>query len=77
MVFFGLLGDLFPGLNPPRSMNEQLEANVLRACLEMGLDPDPVFRLKVVQLEELVGIRHCNFMMGPAMAAKSTCWQVL
>ena len=73
VVFFGLLKDLFPGLDPPRSMDPDLEANVLRACKEMGTDPDEVFRLKVVQLEELVSIRHCNFMMGPAMSGKSTC----
>ncbi len=77
VVFFGLLGDLFPGLNPPRSIDEDLERNVERACVEQGLDPDEVFRLKVVQLEELVFIRHCTFMMGPPMCGKSTCWRTL
>jgi len=77
VVFYGLLGDLFPGLDPPRSLDPDLEANVLRACVETGLDPDEVFRLKVVQLEELTSIRHCTFMMGPNMSGKSSCWQTL
>ena len=36
-----------------------------------------MFRLKIVQLEELVAIRHCNFMMGPNISGKSSCWQTL
>jgi dynein heavy chain len=77
VVFYGLLGDLFPGLDPPRSLDLDLEANVERACNETGLDPDEVFRLKVVQLEELTSIRHCTFMMGPSMCGKSSCWRTL
>ena len=29
--------------------------------------PDEVFRLKVVQMEELLEIRHCVFVMGPPL----------
>jgi dynein heavy chain len=77
VVFYGLLGDLFPGLNPPRKVDPDFEHYVAEACTQMGLDPDEVFRLKITQLEELVAIRHCNFMMGPNMSGKSTCWQAL
>ena len=76
-VFFGLLGDLFPNMDPPRKINETLEAAVTAACEEMGLDADDTFRLKVVQLEELIAIRHCTFVMGPPAAGKSTCWKTL
>ena len=38
---------------------------------------DADFRLKVVQLEELLAIRHCVFIMGAAGAGKSACWQTL
>ena len=65
VVFFGLLGDLFPGLNPPRARDETLEANVVRACEELNLDPDDAFCLKCVQMKELLDIRHCVFLMGP------------
>eukprot|EP00605_Chrysophyceae_sp_TOSAG23-4_P002873 GSChrysophyteH1.ASY1.ANO1.3167.1 assembled CDS len=60
VVFFGLLGDLFPGIDPPRKMN-----------------PDEFFRLKVVQLEELLEIRHCVFVMGPPGAGKTQTWRTL
>ena len=77
VVFFGLLGDLFPGINPPRNRDEELESNVVTACHELGNDPDEVFCLKVVQTEELLGVRHCVFLMGPAGAGKSQCWRTL
>ncbi len=64
-MFFGLLGDLFPGIDPPRKVNPQLEEYVGLACEAIGNHPDSVFRLKVVQLEELLEIRHCVFVMGP------------
>lgn len=77
VVFFGLLGDLFPGINPPRKVNPQLEEYVRLACEQLGNHPDEVFRLKVVQLEELLEIRHCVFVMGPPGAGKSQCWKTL
>ena len=77
VVFFGLLGDLFPGIDPPRKINEELESLVLKSCEELGNYPDEVFRLKVVQLEELLEIRHCVFVMGPPGAGKSQTWKTL
>jgi len=77
VVFFGLLGDLFPGIDPPRKVNPSLEANVTQACVNLGNHPDDVFRLKCVQLEELLEIRHCVFVMGPPGAGKSQCWRTL
>ena len=50
---------------------------MVRACGEMGLDPDDAFCLKCVQMKELLDIRHCVFLMGPAAAGKSECWRIL
>lgn len=36
-----------------------------------------IFRLKVVQLEELLQIRHCVFVMGPPGAGKTQAWKTL
>ena len=77
MVFFGLLGDLFPGHNPPRKVNPTLEEYVRQSCESLGNHPDDVFQLKVVQLEELLEIRHCVFVMGPPGAGKTQCWKTL
>jgi len=77
VVFFGLLGDLFPGINPPRKVDVKLEEYVRIACENLGNHPDDFFRLKIVQLEELLEIRHCVFVMGPPGAGKSQCWRTL
>jgi dynein heavy chain len=77
VVFFGLLKDLFPGCNPPRSVDEELEKYVTQACSALQLHPDETFCLKCVQLEELLAIRHCVFVMGPPGAGKSTTWRAL
>merc|ERR1711871_885941 len=56
VVFFGLLGDLFPGQDPPRTIDQKLEECVQRGCEELSKWPDEMFRLKIVQLEELLAI---------------------
>ena len=77
VIFCGLLADLFPGIDPPRKLDPSLEEAVKIACTKTGLDADEVFCLKVVQLEELLLIRHCVFVMGPAACGKTKCWQTL
>jgi len=77
LIFFGLLNDLFPELNPPRVFDEELSECISIACDDAGLWPDPFFTLKVMQLDELLDIRHCVFVMGPPGAGKSTSWKML
>ena len=76
-IFHGLLGDLFPKMDPPRKVDDVLEKAVVAAAETRGLFADELFRLKVVQLEELLEIRHCVFVMGPSGAGKSQCWKSL
>ncbi len=47
VVFLGLLTDLFPNVNPPRKVDEELEAAVNSVVVTAGLDPDADFMLKV------------------------------
>ncbi|CAK4732517.1 unnamed protein product [Aphanomyces euteiches] len=72
-IFLGLLHDLFPETPPPRKVNQNLEKHIHAACETLALWPDEGFKLKVVQLEELLFLRHCVFVMGPAGAGKSEC----
>ncbi|KAH8071804.1 hypothetical protein JL720_11303 [Aureococcus anophagefferens] len=77
VVFFGLLNDLFPGLDPPRVIDKTLEQSVEKAVEESGQFGDDVFKLKCVQLDELIAIRHCVFVMGPPGSFKTSCWKML
>ncbi|CBZ52837.1 GA26239, related [Neospora caninum Liverpool] len=76
-IFSGLLADLFPGVDPPRLRDMDFEAVVEATCWDAGLTAHPEFVLKVVQLQELLKIRHCVFVMGPAGAGKSSVWKTL
>jgi dynein heavy chain len=76
-IFFGLLGDLFPGIDVPRNRDMHFEGMIEKAVADQGLYPDETFILKVVQLSELLVIRHCVFTMGPPAAGKSSTWKTL
>jgi dynein heavy chain len=77
VVFFGLLGDLFPGINPPRVRDPEFEAKIEGACETLHLFPHPEFVLKVTQWEELLSVRHSNFLMGASGAGKSEVFRAL
>jgi dynein heavy chain len=42
----------------------------------MKLAPDDDFVLRVVQLSELLAIRHCVFLMGPTGCGRTECYKV-
>lgn len=44
--------------------------------MAQSLNPDDLFVLKVIQLEEVLAIRHCVFVMGPPGCGKSSAWKV-
>lgn len=76
-IFAGLLSDLFPGINVPRNRDMRFEKVIEKAVEDAKFYPDSEFILKVVQLGELLQIRHCVFTMGPPGAGKSSSWKIL
>ncbi|NWH49049.1 DYH9 protein, partial [Fregata magnificens] len=70
-VFMGLLGDLFPALDVPRKRDLNFESFVRQAVLDLRLQAEDNFVLKVVQLEELLTVRHSVFVVGNAGTGKS------
>mmetsp|Transcript_7029 Transcript_7029/g.18100 ORF Transcript_7029/g.18100 Transcript_7029/m.18100 type:complete len:3653 (+) Transcript_7029:117-11075(+) len=77
VVFFGLLNDLFPGRDPPRVVDDALQKSVDDMVAAMPDFVDDIMKLKTIQLDELLQIRHCVFVMGPPGAFKSTSWKYL
>lgn len=76
-VFLALLSDLFPGDAPERRRDARFERCIAEAAREMGLVPDDEFVLRVVQLSELLAIRHCVFLMGPTGCGRTEARAVL
>ncbi|XP_025057963.1 dynein heavy chain 9, axonemal [Alligator sinensis] len=70
-VFMGLIGDLFPALDVPRKRDSNFESFVKQAVLDLKLQAEDNFVLKVVQLEELLAVRHSVFLVGNAGTGKS------
>ncbi|KAM9230987.1 LOW QUALITY PROTEIN: dynein axonemal heavy chain 11 [Leptosomus discolor] len=75
-VLMGLISDLFPALDVPRKGNLQFEQMVKQSTLELHLQPEESFILKVVQLEEVLAACHM-FVVGNAGPGKSKVLIVL
>ncbi|XP_030080192.1 dynein beta chain, ciliary [Drosophila hydei] len=76
-VFMGLIGDLFPALDVPRKRNLEFETVIKRSAIDLKLQPEDGFILKIVQLEELFAVRHSVFIIGFAGTGKSEVWKTL
>ncbi|XP_078394996.1 dynein axonemal heavy chain 11-like [Cetorhinus maximus] len=76
-IFMGLIGDLFPVLDVPRKRNQEFEQMVRQSTLELSLQHEENFILKVVQLEELLAVRHSVFVVGNAGTGKSQILKTL
>ncbi|KAK7886266.1 hypothetical protein WMY93_025887 [Mugilogobius chulae] len=76
-IFLGLLGDLFPGLDVERERDLEFEKSIRSSILDLRLQPEETFVLKVVQLHELLTIRHSVFVVGNAGTGKSQILKVL
>ncbi|XP_067615922.1 dynein beta chain, ciliary [Eurosta solidaginis] len=76
-VFMGLISDLFPALDVPRKRDQDFERTVKQAASDLFLQPEDNFILKVVQLEELLEVRHSVFIVGNAGTGKTQVWKTL
>ena len=76
-IFMRLINDLFIGLDVPMKLNPSLVEKAKRVAVEMKLQPDDAYVLKVVQLQELLDVRHSVFVLGPAGSGKTSIWKGL
>lgn len=76
-IFLGLINDLFPLLDVPRTTNPQFEKLIRSSAEELGMQSDAEMILKVIQLNELLEVRHSVFLVGNAGTGKTTIWRTL
>ena len=76
-IFMGLIKDLFPNLDVPRKRDMEFEKLIKTAAVDLKLQPEDGFILKVVQLQELFEVRHSVFIVGNAGTGKSQIWKTL
>ena len=78
MIFLRLIGDLFPGIEVKSKQNPDLKKIVTDTVKkDMGLYFEDNFSLKVIQLSEILEVRHCCFVLGPPGSGKTVVWKTL
>lgn len=76
-LFKGIVGDLFPGVVLPESDRTLFEQAFKLICKEQNLQPTPWFYSKVIQVYEMMLVRHGFMVVGLPFGAKSSAWKCL
>ena len=76
-LFYGIVGDLFPGVVLPKTDYENLHAAVIDQCTARNLQPTEYFLTKITQLYEMIVVRHGLMLVGETMSGKSSALAVL
>jgi len=71
-LFLNISNDLFPNINLPEKIYDDLKENLLKICSENGLSSESAFILKCFQLYETLQTRHGLMLIGSAFSGKST-----
>lgn len=76
-LFKGITSDLFPGVVLPeidyKNMYECIELKIK----EMNLQKTDYFVMKIIQLYEMILVRHGLMVVGMPFSGKSSCIRVL
>ena len=74
-IFKGLIDDLFPRVEAPPQTDPNLVAAIKKVLLPQNelstVQQEPEFVTKISNLKEMMGVRHCVFVLGCAGSAKS------
>ena len=54
-----------------------MERTIRQAALDLKLQPEDIFVTRVVQLHELLQVRHSVFVLGRAGTGKTQVWRTL
>jgi dynein heavy chain len=70
-LFWGILADLFPGIERPVFDYGPLLTAIKRACETKNLQAVPIFMRKNIELYEMICVRHGLMVVGPTGGGKS------
>ena len=76
-LFAGIISDLFPGKKRPELNYGPLMRNMKNEIRKKGLQPHSFFIAKVIQLYEMIVVRHGLMLVGPTGGGKSCNLHIL
>ncbi|KAJ1518663.1 Dynein heavy chain 7, axonemal [Coelomomyces lativittatus] len=76
-LFKGIISDLFPTVKPPKLDYGALEGAIRRVCEQKNLQMVPAFIEKIIQLYDMMLVRHGYMLVGETFSGKSSCYRVL
>jgi len=76
-LFKGIMSDLFPGKSKPSIDYGSLLACIKNACANQNKQPSPWFVEKIIQLYEMIVVRHGLMVVGPTGGGKSSNIKIL